>query len=83
MDGTAVIHQKMALRIARHSQAHAVAGAEDVFAFEGLGGHPHERGHARQVRLREVYKSLLAAAFRTSRLAFKSQSLSHLFNYQL
>ena len=54
------------------AEAHAIAGAVDVLAFEGGGRHSEKCGGAYQVGLGEVDEPLLAAAFRTPGLAFEA-----------
>jgi hypothetical protein len=63
--------------MARHSQAHPVAGAVDVLAFKFRGGHPQKSGGPQQVGLGQVHEALLAATFRTSGLAFETKGLGH------
>jgi hypothetical protein len=77
MDGAAVGAQERAQGMARHSQAHAVAGAVDVAALECGGGHPQKGGRARQVGFGQVHEALLAATFRASGLALETQGLGH------
>src|ERR1022692_3274567 len=67
MDPAAAIVQKVAVRAPRHAQPHTVARAVYILTLESSRTHPGEPGRTHQVRLRQVDKPLLLAAFRTSR----------------
>src|ERR1017187_7859990 len=77
MDPAAAIVQKGAVRAPRHAQPHTVARAVYILTLESSRTHPGEPGRTHQVRLRQVDKPLLLAAFRTSWLALEPHPLRH------
>src|ERR1035438_7163802 len=77
MDPATALDQEVTVRPPRYAQPHAIPRPVHIFALEGGRSHPHKGGRAQQVRLRQVNKPLLPATFRTSRLAFKPNSLPH------
>ena len=77
MDPATALDQEVTVRAPRHAQPHTVARAVYVFTLERFRTHPGELGRPQQVRLRQVDKPLLRAAFRTSWLALKPYSPRH------
>src|SRR5437764_5228996 len=67
----------MAVRPAWYAKPHTVAGPVYKLTLECRPAQAYELCRARQVRLRQVNKSLLPAAFRASRLALKPNFLRH------
>jgi hypothetical protein len=77
MDAAAAIDQEVTVRPPGDAQAQAIARPVHIFTLEGGRGHTHKPGGTHQVCIRQVNKPLLPATFRTSRLAFKADSLPH------
>jgi uncharacterized protein (UPF0332 family) len=72
MNGAPLVPQEMALAVARHPEPQQVPGAIDVAPLEVGRWHIHVLSHARQIRLGDVNKALLAATVGASGLAFES-----------
>ena len=77
MDPAAAIVQEVTVCAARHPQPHTVACPVHILTLERSRGHPDKLCLTPQIRLRQVDKPLLAAAFRTSRLALEPYPLGH------
>src|SRR2546430_1958411 len=75
MDRTSAVHQKMALHLTRDSQPKLPLGAINIAPLKLNRPHPQKLRDAREIGLRQVYKSFLRAAIRAAGLAFESQAL--------
>src|ERR1035441_1807409 len=77
MDAATALDQEVTVGPPGDAEAQAIARPVDILTLESGRGHAHKPGGTHQVCLRQVNKPLLRATFRTSRLAFKPNSLPH------
>ena len=74
MNGAAALPQKMTLHLARHSQPDLPRRAVHIAPLERQLGNFKKFRDPLDITLGQVNKSLLSAAIRAARLAFKAQT---------